>query len=54
MWAKFNRKKSLFVRSDILGLLDNTLTADEKYFHHNRERWQQPIQVQLSEKPKPF
>ena len=29
--AKFNGKTSLLVRSDILGLLDNTSSADDKY-----------------------
>ena len=30
----------------------NTLTANDKNYRHNRENFQQPIQMQLSKKPK--
>ena len=45
---------SLLVRFEILGLFVNTLTDDEKYSHHNRQNFWQPIEVQLSKKPKTF
>ena len=32
----------------------NILTAADRYFLHNRENFLQPIQMQLSKKPKPF
>ena len=37
-----------------MGLLDNTLTANYKYSHSNKENLPLPIQMQLSEKTKPF
>ena len=39
---------SLLVRSGILALLVNTLTADNKYSRHNGENFPQPIQMQFS------
>ena len=45
---------SLLVRSDILGLFGNTLTADLMNFPHNRDRFLQQVQTPLSEKPKTF
>ena len=36
---------SLFVKSEILGLFVNTLTADDKYSLHNSENLTQPIQM---------
>ena len=39
-------KKSLLVRSEILDLFVNALTADDKYSLHNREKFLQPIQMQ--------
>ena len=47
-------KKLLLVRSEILGLFVNTLTADEKYSRYNREKFPQQIQMQLYKKPKTF
>ena len=42
------------VRSEILGLFVNTLTADDKYSRHNRENFPQQIQMILSQNPKIF
>ena len=38
----------------MLGLFDNTLTADDKYSRHKRENFAQKIQIQVSQKPKTF
>ena len=38
----------------ILGLLDNTLPADQKYPVLNRDNWTTPIQMQLSKTQKNF
>ena len=43
-------KVSLLVRSEVLGLLVNTLTADNKYCRYDKMKFPQPIQMQLSEK----
>ena len=45
-WDKMGLKKSLLVRSEILDLFVNALTADDKYSLHNREKFLQPIQMQ--------
>ena len=45
---------SLSVRSEILGLSVNTITAADKYSRHNSENLQTLIQIQLSKKPKSF
>ena len=47
-------KKSLFLTCQILGLLVNTLAADEKYPALNRDNLTIPIQMQLSQKPNTF
>ena len=47
-------KKSLFLTCQILGLLVNTLAADEKYPVLNRDNLTIPIQMQLSQKQKTF
>ena len=47
-----SEKKSFLVRSQILGLLVNTLTANYEYSRSNRENLPLPIQIQLSKKPK--
>ena len=49
-----SRKKSLLLTSQILGLLFNTLAADEKYAVLIRENLTRPIQMQLSHKQKPL
>ena len=40
--------------SEILGVFVNTLTADDNYSLNNRKNLPQPIQLQLSKKPKIF
>ena len=47
-------KRSLLLTCQILGLLVNTLAADEKYPVLNRDNLTIPIQMQLSEKEKTF
>ena len=47
-------KKSLLFTCQILGLLLNTLAADEKYPVLNRDNLTIPIQMQLSQKQKTF
>ena len=47
-------KKSLVLAWKILGLLVNTLAADEKYPVLNRDNLTIPIQMQLSQKQKKF
>ena len=42
------------MRSENLGLLDNTLTGNYEYSCINRENLPLPIQIKLSKKPKPF
>ena len=45
---------SVWVVSEILGLVVNTLAADDKYFFRNSENLPQLIQMQLSKNQKPF
>ena len=45
---------SLLVISEILGLFLNTVTANDKYSLHNREKLQEPIQMLLWNKQKTF
>ena len=52
--SKLSWKKSLFLTCQILGLLVNTLAADEKYPVLNRDNLTIPIQMQLSQKQKTF
>ena len=51
---KLSWKKSLLLTCKILGLLVNTLAADEKYPVLNRDNLTIPIQMQLSQKNKIF
>ena len=37
LWTKLSKKKLFLIRFEILGLLDNTLTANYKYLRINRE-----------------
>ena len=53
-WDELSLKTSLLVKSEFLGLLANTLTADGNCSRYNRESFQQPIQKQLSKKRKTF
>ena len=52
--VKLIGKISPLVLSEILGLFVNTLTAETKYPVQGSEIFQLPIEMQLSEKPKPF
>ena len=45
---------SWLVICEILGLLVNTLIADDKYSVHYKENLQKPIQMQLSKNQKTF
>ena len=45
---------SLLLRSQLLWLLVNILTADDKYSRHYRENLAQPIQMFISKKLKGF
>ena len=51
---KLCSKKSLLLTCQILGLLLNTLAADEKYVVPHRDNLTIPIQMQLSTKRKHF
>ena len=51
---KLSWKKSLLLTCKILGLLVNTLAADEKYPVVNRDNSTIPIQMQLSQRQKSF
>ena len=52
--SQLSWKKLLLYTLKILGLLVNTLAADEKYPVLNRENLTIPIQMQLSQKQKTF
>ena len=52
--SQLSWKKSLFLTCQILGLLVNTLAADEKYPVFNRDNLKIAIQLQLSRKQKTF
>ena len=52
--SKLSRKNSLLLTCKILGLLVNTLAADEKYPALKRDNLTIPIQMQLSQKQKSF
>ena len=52
--SQSSQKKSLLLTCQILGLLVNTLAADEKYPVPNRDSLTIPIQMELSEKEKTF
>ena len=45
---------SFLVTCEILGLLVNTLTPDDKYFRQKTENLLLPIRTQLSKKQKKF
>ena len=52
--SQLSWKKSLWLTCIFLGLLVNTLAADEKYPVLNRDNLTIPIQMQLSQKQKTF
>ena len=47
-------ENAFLVKSEVLGLLVNTLLANNDYCCHNIENLPLPIQMQLSKKPKTF
>ena len=49
IWDKLTWKTSVLVRSGILGLFVDTLTAEYKYSLHNMQNFQQQTQTQLSQ-----
>ena len=51
---KLSWKKSLLLTCQILGLVVNTLAADEKYLVLQRDNFLIPIYMQLSQKQKTF
>ena len=51
---KLSLKPSLLLTCQILGLLVNTLAADEKYLVLNRDNLTIPVQMKLSQKKKTF
>ena len=50
-WAKLSQKKLFLIKSEISGLLVNTLTGNYEYSRSNRENLPLPIQIKLSKKP---
>ena len=54
IWHKLSWKNSFLVRSEILGLFVNTVTAEYKYSRRNMQNYQQQHQTQLSQKRKAF
>ena len=52
MWVKLSFKKCLLVIQQILGMLINTLTIDDKYSLLNRDNLAPQIQMQISENEK--
>ena len=54
IWDKLSWKKSPLVRSKILGLFANTLTAEYKYARRNMQTFEQQVQRPLSWKQKTF
>ena len=54
IWDKLSWKKSALVRSKILGLFVNTLTAEYTYSGHNMQTFTQQVQTPLSLKQKTF
>ena len=54
IWAKLSSKKLFWMRSQTLGLLVNTLTANCEYARRNRGNLPLPIQIQLSKNHRLF
>ena len=54
IWEILSWKNFLLVRSEILGPFVNTFTADYKYSRYKREKFPQPVEMQLSKKRKTF
>ena len=54
MLNKLRWNELLLVRSSILGLFVNTLTFNGKFSLHNKEKFPQEIEMQLSQKENTF
>ena len=54
IWDKLSWKKSALVRSKILGLFVNTLTAEYRYSRRNMQTLTQQVQTPISLKQKTF
>ena len=54
IWDKFSWKKSALVRSKILGLFVNTLTAEYKYSRRNMKTLTQQVETKFPLKQKTF
>ena len=54
IWDKLSSKKSVLVRSEILGLFLNILDAEYQCSRRNMQNFPQQIQTQLSQKQKAF
>ena len=54
IWDELSWKKSALVRSKILGLFVNTLTAEYTYSRRNMQTFTQQVQTPLPLKQKPF
>ena len=54
LWAKLSKKKFFLIRSEILGLLVNTLTVNREYSRSNRDKLPLPTQITLSKKEYTF
>ena len=54
IWDKLSWKKPALVRSKIVGLFVNTLTAEYTYSHRNMQTFTQKVQTTLSLKQKTF
>ena len=54
IWDKLSWKKSALVRSKILGLFVNTLTAEYTYSRRNMQTLTQQVQTPISLKQKTF
>ena len=54
IWVKLSCKKLLLVRFEILGLLVETMTSNDKISRRNGDNSAQQVQMKLSQKPKTF
>ena len=54
IWDRTSRNRLVLVRSEVLGQLVNTLTADYKHSAQNRENLPQQVQTQISQERKTF
>ena len=53
-WVKLGKKKIFLIKSQILGLLVNTLTVNCEYSRSNRDNLPLPTQITLSKKEYTF